>query len=258
MVAGLTQSTKETIQVGGAETHGFSAAEVPGGVANKYCRGNPRQAERDFGWRRDAVNTGLNELRTGIPLPRCFRIAWAAQERRRSAGVSAGDSRAGRTAEPGRPEIPDAAGLHANDGQGGSAAAAGRFQGAAAGGFRPSETVHDILNRLGYRLRRVRKTRPQKRSANTDAIFANLRQVQRRAAQEPATLRISLDTKAKVKIGRFSRGGVARGRQCVAAADHDMHPDAVLTPAGILEVDRHQLNLVFGTSRDTSDFVPTV
>ena len=58
-----------------------------------------------------------------------------------------------------------------------------------------------------------------------------------------------------MKIGRFSRGGVARGRQCVAAADHDMHPDAVLTPAGILEVDRHQLNLVFGTSRDTSDFV---
>jgi len=37
--------------------------------------------------------------------------------------------------------------------------------------------------------------------------------------------------------------------------DHDMHPDAMLTPAGILEVDNHQLNLVFGVSRDTSDFV---
>ena len=34
-----------------------------------------------------------------------------------------------------------------------------------------------------------------------------------------------------------------------------MHPDAVLVPAGILEVDTQQLNLVFGTSRDTSDFV---
>jgi hypothetical protein len=41
----------------------------------------------------------------------------------------------------------------------------------------------------------------------------------------------------------------------VAALDHDMHPDGVLTPAGILEVDHHQLNIVFGTSRDTSDFV---
>ncbi len=39
------------------------------------------------------------------------------------------------------------------------------------------------------------------------------------------------------------------------AADHDMHHDAVLAPAGILEVDGDQLNVVFGTSRDTSDFV---
>ena len=27
----------------------------------------------------------------------------------------------------------------------------------------PERTVHDILNRLGYRLRRVRKTKPQKK-----------------------------------------------------------------------------------------------
>ena len=58
-----------------------------------------------------------------------------------------------------------------------------------------------------------------------------------------------------MKVGEFSRGGVARGQQAVAALDHDMHPDAVLTPAGILEVDSHQLNVIFGTSRDTSDFV---
>jgi len=48
---------------------------------------------------------------------------------------------------------------------------------------------------------------------------------------------------------------VARGQKAVRAADHDMHPDAVLTPAGILEVDSGQLNVVFGTSRDTNDFV---
>jgi hypothetical protein len=82
-----------------------------------------------------------------------------------------------------------------------------------------------------------------------------LQQVHTQAAQDPETLRISLDTKAKVKIGEFSRGGEARGRNAVAAADHDMHPDALLAPAGILEVERSQLNVVFGTSRDTSDFV---
>jgi hypothetical protein len=39
------------------------------------------------------------------------------------------------------------------------------------------------------------------------------------------------------------------------AADHDLHPEAALAPAGILEVASGQLNVVFGTSRDTSDFV---
>ena len=34
-----------------------------------------------------------------------------------------------------------------------------------------------------------------------------------------------------------------------------MHPSAVLVPAGLLEVDTNQFNLIFGTSRDTSDFV---
>jgi transposase len=48
---------------------------------------------------------------------------------------------------------------------------------------------------------------------------------------------------------------VARGAKGVEAVDHDMHPEAVLAPAGVLEVDTQQLNLIFGTSRDTSDFV---
>jgi hypothetical protein len=34
-----------------------------------------------------------------------------------------------------------------------------------------------------------------------------------------------------------------------------MDPAAVLAPAGILEVLQDQLHIVFGTSRDTSDFV---
>src|SRR3712207_3510416 len=35
-------------------------------VATELCGGNPRAAERRFGWGRDAVATGLNEARHGI------------------------------------------------------------------------------------------------------------------------------------------------------------------------------------------------
>ena len=33
----------------------------------------------------------------------------------------------------------------------------------------------EVLNRLGYRLRRVMKAKPQKKLKETDAIFANIK-----------------------------------------------------------------------------------
>jgi transposase len=63
-----------------------------------------------------------------------------------------------------------------------------------------------------------------------------------------------------VKIGDFSRGGEARGTTPVKAVDHDMAPDAVLVPFGILELNRgatpiHQPLFFFGHSKQTSDFI---
>ncbi len=63
-----------------------------------------------------------------------------------------------------------------------------------------------------------------------------------------------------MKIGDFSRGGEARGTTPVKAVDHDMAPDAVLVPFGILELNRgatpiHQPLFFFGHSKQTSDFI---
>ena len=44
----------------------------------------------------------------------------------------------------------------------------------------------------------------------TDAIFGNLQQVHQRAASSETTLRTSIDAKAPVLIGPFSRGGKSR------------------------------------------------
>jgi hypothetical protein len=77
---------------------------------------------------------------------------------------------------------------------------------------------------------------------------------------EPDTLRISLDTKAKVKVGDFSRGGYARANEPLKALDHDMAAETILVPFGILELNRgggdiHQPWLLFGHSKETSDFI---
>ena len=64
-------------------------------------------------------------------------------------------------------------------------------------------------------------------------------------------LRISMDAKATVKVGPFSRGG--KNRVAVAAADHDFQPDATVTPVGILLPALDELFLYAVTSRVTSD-----
>jgi hypothetical protein len=68
-------------------------------------------------------------------------------------------------------------------------------------------------------------------------------------------LRISIDTKAKVDIGNFSRGGQSRGKEAVKADDHDMHRKDKLVPFGILVVLSGLLTIIFGNERETSDFI---
>ena len=69
----------------------------------------------------------------------------------------------------------------------------------------------------------------------------------------PEMLRISIDAKATVKVGPFARGG--KSRIPTAAADHDFHPDATLTPVGILVPDVDELFLYGIPSKVTSDCV---
>jgi transposase len=72
------------------------------------------------------------------------------------------------------------------------------------------------------------------------------------AADTDATaLRISMDAKATVKVGDFSRGGKKRVR--VKAADHDFTPSARVTPVGILVPQSDELFLACVTSKVTSD-----
>jgi len=86
----------------------------------------------------------------------------------------------------------------------------------------PAErTMSTILNRMGYRLRAVQKTKPIKRIPETHDIFENVKQANAESDAREDSLRISIDGKAKVNVGDFSRGGKARGTKSVEALDHD-------------------------------------
>lgn len=121
-----------------------------------------------------------------------------------------------------------------------------------AGSFCTS-TVNNMLNRLGYTLKKVRKTLPLRRIAATDAIFENI--AYHRCQNKPGVLQISVDVKDKVKVGALSRGGYCRSKEAVKAYDKDQHWEQILVPLGILEIASAKATVIVGNSRETSDFI---
>ena len=85
----------------------------------------------------------------------------------------------------------------------------------------------------------------------TDAIFENLSIKDQKLSVKVKCL--SLDCKATVNIGNYSRGGKTRGNN--QAQDHDLGAKEKYIPCGILDEQSGQLYLNFGSSYKTSDFI---
>ncbi len=87
----------------------------------------------------------------------------------------------------------------------------------------------------------------------TDAIFDQLGRVYEEMENDPTILRLSLDSKAAVKVGPFSRGG--KTRTDTQGCDHDFKPKASVVPYGIFLPQWDEVFLYLSTSKVTSDFM---
>jgi hypothetical protein len=157
----LTDDARQVILRAATLLTGHTRRLFQAEMAHRYCGGSARLAETTFGWGREAVHTGLNELRSGI---RC---------------VEDFPSRGRPTTEERHPEVEE----HIHRLVDPHAQADPKFQThfaytritakavrdallaipELAGKVPTRQTVGDLLNRLGYKLRRVQKARPQKR-----------------------------------------------------------------------------------------------
>ena len=174
-------------------------------VATELCGGSARLAERRFGWGRDTVAKGLRESQQGM---RCVEN-FAARGRRRSEDKDpelAADIRA--IVEPQSYADPE---LQSSRRYTNLSAAEVRAALIARGHLEaevPGErAIRDVLNRMNYRLKRIQKGKPLKKTEETDAIFANVKEVREQSRNDPEVLEISMDTKAKVSVGDYVRGG---------------------------------------------------
>jgi hypothetical protein len=175
-------------------------------VTLSLCNGNARQSEARFGWGRATASQGMHELASGI----------------QSLGMPTDHS--GQRSEVRNPQLArDIAALVEPHTQADpELKSTRRYTNWSAAELRqalithkhyrddevPAErTLRDILNRMNYRLKRIQKAKPLKKLPVTDAIFANIDAVKAAARSDPQTLEISMDTKAKVALGEYSRGG---------------------------------------------------
>jgi transposase len=193
------------IRSGARRLTGFQRRSYRAEGATELCGGSARQAERRFGWGRGTVEKGLHETRHGV---RCLEN-FTARARRPSEQKDprlADDIRA--IVEPhtyADPELKSAR-RYTN------LSAAEVREALTAKGYSREEvpaerTMRDILNRMNYRLKRIQKGKPLKKTEQTDAIFANVKAVREQVRDDPETLEVSMDTKAKVALGDYVRGG---------------------------------------------------
>lgn len=221
-------------------------------VVNVLGRGGQSYAEEVFGWNRCTIRKGQNELINGVP----FTDRFSQRGRKRSEtrlpdlledirSIVEPASQTDPTFRSTRIYSP----LSADE---------VRRRLITQCGYNVTElpcarTLRTKLNDLGFRLRKVRKCRPLKKIPETDAIFDEVHRANEIADQNEGFLRISLDTKATVKIGPFSRGGY--NRQGANGCDHDFHAETKLTPFGILLPAIGDNHLWFSQGAVTADFM---
>jgi hypothetical protein len=88
--------------------------------------------------------------------------------------------------------------------------------------------------RLSFK--KTHKTKPVKKIPETHAIFAHVHDANQASDQDPKSLRLSIESTAKVKIGHLARGGKDRTKEARKADDHDTEIKAILVPFGMLDV----------------------
>ena len=118
-----------------------------------------------------------------------------------------------------------------------------------------ASTMAQVLNRMGYGLRKVVKAKPQKKLHKRMISSTTSKNLSRNQQTSLKVKPLSMDCKATVNIGGYSRGGKTRGDN--QAEDHYMGCTEKYTPCGILDEDSGQLFYInFGSSSyKTRDFI---
>jgi DNA-binding protein Fis len=249
---GLCESVKSLLKSAAAKLKGSTRRQFIAETVIELGRGGQSVAERELGWNRGTIRKGVHELRSGI---KCAD-AYSLRGRKRS------ENRLPRLEDDIRsivePKAQVDGTLHTTRMYVKMTAEEVRRQLIEQKNYKDEDlpkrrTISTVLNRLSLHLKKVQKNQPLKKIPETDAIFEEVHRANREADETEGVLRLSMDAKATVKLGPFSRGG--RNRSKVGASDHDFGSTGALTPFNILLPQHDELFISFAESKVTSDYM---
>lgn len=253
-MAEMSDESKELIMDAAKRLTGFKRRQYQASIALKYFGGSARKTERQMRWGRDSVETGLGEARTGIRCLDNFKGRGRNKAEDALPGLEADVRAIGDLHTQADPAVKSSLTYTRLTGKSLKKALV-QDKGYAEDQIPSENTLRKIVDRLGFNRKRVQKSKPVKKIKQVNEIFDNVHKVNKESDDDPESLRISVDAKAKVNIGPFSRNGKSRDPEIRKAADHDMNPESKLVPYGILDVLGGLLTIIFGTSCETSDFI---
>jgi transposase len=194
------------LRSGAARLTGVERRLFQAEVTLRLCGGSPRRAERRFHWGRATVAKGLHELRQGIECLSNFKARGRTRLEDKNPQLAQDIRDLVEPRTHADPELKSER-RYANLSAAETLQLLQTKKGYAAEALPSERTMRNILNRLGYRLKRIQKGKPLKKTKQTDAIFANVHAVHEEVKNDPATLELSMDLKAKVSEGDYARGG---------------------------------------------------
>ena len=202
---GTTKASDRLIALAAQTLTGHQRRLFIAAVTTTLCDGNCRRSEERFGWGRATAAKGMKERASGIRCLENFaarrRPTWEERYPQLAADIQA-------IVEPKTHADPELKSCRRYTNLSAKEVRQALLEKGYDTAAVPAErTLRDILNRMNYRLKRVQKAKPLKKVQDTDAIFANVAAAHAEARGDPETLEISMDTKAKVALGDYARGG---------------------------------------------------
>ena len=159
----LSQDQIDDLRLAATKMTGANRRSFMAEMALKYCNGSARQTETVFGWSRHSVTVGLAEKRTGITCigaqsAYCGNKLW--EDKHPEAAVALRELAESHSQQD--PTFRTSVTYTRLTAQ--SALESLRKKGFSDDELPSASTMSEILNRMGYRLRKVLKAKPKKKS----------------------------------------------------------------------------------------------